>query len=126
MLFFTWTFPLDFWSEGLRMGANRNWDTSHAIPPGRRSSGPARLAMPIGAFLLILQGHPELFRAFHQMGKEREAIFPADPADSISSFWLIMFGVFFQRRSLPFDDLVDSILHSPGSGLFNFDKPTSV
>ena len=36
---------------------------------------PARLAMPVGAFLLFLQGFPELFRAFHQMGKEREAIF---------------------------------------------------
>lgn len=37
--------------------------------------GPARAAMPLGALLLLLQGFPELFRAFHQMGKERERQF---------------------------------------------------
>ena len=36
---------------------------------------PARLAMPVGAFLLLLQGIPEIFRAFHKMGKERERLF---------------------------------------------------
>ena len=36
---------------------------------------PARIFMPIGALLLFLQGFAELFRAFHQMGKEREAKF---------------------------------------------------
>jgi len=36
---------------------------------------PARLAMPIGGLLLLLQGFPELFRAFHKMGKERESVF---------------------------------------------------
>ena len=46
---------------------------------------PARLAMPIGAFLLLLQGISELFRAFHQMGKERERIVPDGSCRSISS-----------------------------------------
>ncbi|MEE2944419.1 MAG: TRAP transporter large permease subunit [Pseudomonadota bacterium] len=36
---------------------------------------PARIAMPIGGFLLFLQGIPEIFRAFHKMGKERERFF---------------------------------------------------
>jgi TRAP-type mannitol/chloroaromatic compound transport system permease large subunit/TRAP-type mannitol/chloroaromatic compound transport system permease small subunit len=36
---------------------------------------PARIAMPIGGALLFLQGFPELFRAFHKMGKERERVF---------------------------------------------------
>ncbi len=36
---------------------------------------PARLAMPIGGILLTLQGIPEIFRAFHKMGKERERWF---------------------------------------------------
>jgi TRAP-type mannitol/chloroaromatic compound transport system permease large subunit/TRAP-type mannitol/chloroaromatic compound transport system permease small subunit len=36
---------------------------------------PARIAMPIGGALLFLQGFPELFRAFHKMGKERERKF---------------------------------------------------
>ena len=36
---------------------------------------PARIAMPIGGALLFLQGFPELFRAFHKMGKKREGTF---------------------------------------------------
>ena len=36
---------------------------------------PARTAMPVGGFLLMLQGIPEIFRAFHKMGKDRERIF---------------------------------------------------
>ena len=36
---------------------------------------PARIAMPIGGFLLFLQGIPETFRAFHKMGKARERVF---------------------------------------------------
>ncbi len=36
---------------------------------------PARIAMPIGGALLMLQGIPEIFRAFHKMGKERERYF---------------------------------------------------
>lgn len=36
---------------------------------------PARTAMPVGGFLLMLQGIPEIFRAFHKMGKERERWF---------------------------------------------------
>ena len=36
---------------------------------------PARLAMPVGGLLLTLQGIPEIFRAFHKMGKERERLF---------------------------------------------------
>ena len=44
-------------------------------PARRTMTSSARSAMPIGAFLLLLQGFPELFRAFHQMGKERERVF---------------------------------------------------
>ncbi|CUH80120.1 Neu5Ac permease [Tritonibacter multivorans] len=36
---------------------------------------PARIAMPIGGFLLFLQGIPETFRAFHKMGNARERVF---------------------------------------------------
>ena len=35
---------------------------------------PARIAMPIGGALLLLQGFAELFRAFHKMGKKNEHI----------------------------------------------------
>ncbi|XXK21192.1 TRAP transporter large permease subunit [Arenicellales bacterium nBUS_48] len=56
---------------------------------------PARLAMPVGGLLLLLQGFPELFRALHKMGKERERYFVmAMPAYFIALFWLVM-AVFY-------------------------------
>jgi len=52
---------------------------------------PARLAMPVGGFLLMLQGIPEIFRAFHKMGKDRERLFvKALPFYLIALAWLIM------------------------------------
>lgn len=50
---------------------------------------PARIAMPIGGILLLLQGLPEIFRAFHKMGKERERLFVmALPVYVIAIIWL--------------------------------------
>jgi len=52
---------------------------------------PARLAMPVGGFLLMLQGIPEIFRAFHKMGKERERLFVRVlPIYIIALAWLIL------------------------------------
>ncbi|MFY0692507.1 MAG: TRAP transporter large permease subunit [Paracoccaceae bacterium] len=52
---------------------------------------PARIAMPIGGFLLLLQGLPEIFRAFHKMGKERERWFVrALPIYLIGLVWLTL------------------------------------
>ena len=52
---------------------------------------PARLAMPIGGLLLLLQGLPEIFRAFHKMGKERERIFVRLlPVYLIALIWLVL------------------------------------
>lgn len=52
---------------------------------------PARTAMPIGGFLLMLQGIPEIFRAFHKMGKERERLFVrALPIYLIALLWLVL------------------------------------
>ena len=45
-----------------------------------RFCGLRGLAMPIGGFLLLIQGLPEIFRAFHKMGKERERKFVMAPA----------------------------------------------
>ena len=72
MLFFFWSaleYGLDafgrdmFTSSGWERASDSTWAPI---------LWPARISMPIGAFLLMLQGLPELFRAFHQMGKERE------------------------------------------------------
>ncbi len=52
---------------------------------------PARLAMPVGGFLLMLQGIPEIFRAFHKMGKERERWFVRSlPIYLIGLAWLVL------------------------------------
>lgn len=52
---------------------------------------PARTAMPIGGALLLLQGLPEIFRAFHKMGKEREKLFVrALPIYVIAVTWLML------------------------------------
>lgn len=52
---------------------------------------PARTAMPVGGFLLLLQGIPEIFRDFHKMGKERERIFVrALPFYLIGLIWLTL------------------------------------
>ena len=52
---------------------------------------PARTAMPIGGFLLMLQGLPEIFRAFHKMGKVRERFFVRLlPVYVIALLWLVL------------------------------------
>lgn len=52
---------------------------------------PARTAMPVGGFLLMLQGIPEIFRAFHKMGKERERFFVRLlPVYLIALIWLVL------------------------------------
>ncbi|MEM9394091.1 MAG: TRAP transporter large permease subunit [Pseudomonadota bacterium] len=52
---------------------------------------PARTAMPVGGFLLTLQGIPEIFRAFNNMGKERERLFVrALPFYLVALIWLVL------------------------------------
>ena len=47
--------------------------------------------MPIGGLLLTLQGIPEIFRAFHKMGKARERLFVrALPLYLIALIWLVL------------------------------------
>ncbi len=68
MLFFTWV-SAEYWYKAFVIGEQASDSTWAPI------LWPARLAMPVGGFLLLIQGLPELFRAFHQMGKQRERIF---------------------------------------------------
>jgi len=77
MLFFFWS-ALDFTLESMGWrGWDRDWGRWEQASDSTWAPilWPARIFMPIGAFLLFLQGFPELFRAFHQMGKRREALF---------------------------------------------------
>ena len=114
MLLFFWT-ACDYW-----------WDAWVKSEEAMDSTWapilwPARLAMPVGAFLLLLQGIPELFRAFHQMGKERERKFIR-----FLPIYLVLLAIVFATtffgKSVPFGDWWDAV--AGGSGLFDFEKPT--
>ena len=114
MLFFFWT-AADFWWDAYVKNETTMDSTWAPI------LWPARLAMPVGAFLLMLQGIPELFRAFHQMGKERERIF----VRFLPIYLVILLVVFlttFFGKTVPFGDWWDAV--AGGSGLFDFSKPT--
>jgi len=78
---------------------------------------PARIFMPIGAFLLLLQGLPELFRCFHQMGAVREAKFVRLLIPYIIILSIIFISVFFPK-TLPLFDWIGL------SGSAGFSKPT--
>ena len=77
MLFFFWS-SLDYTLDSMGFqGIFETWSRWEEASDSTWAPylWPARIFMPIGALLLLLQGFAELFRAFHQMGKEREAKF---------------------------------------------------
>ena len=80
---------------------------------------PARTAMPVGGLLLLLQGIPEIFRAFHKMGKERERLFVrALPFYVIGLTWLVL--AIFAPNVVPGGEWFTNAMKAP-AGL---DKPT--
>ncbi|MBU2580572.1 MAG: TRAP transporter large permease subunit [Alphaproteobacteria bacterium] len=122
MLFFFWSaadYALDafnprngFAYEGWERASDSTWAPV---------LGPARLAMPVGALLLLLQGIPELFRAFNDMGRERERWFLWFLPVYLAVLGALFAGTFFPG-TVPLGsywfDFVQSI------GLTDFDKPT--
>jgi TRAP-type mannitol/chloroaromatic compound transport system permease small subunit len=114
MLLFFWS-AADFWWDAFEKGETTMDSTWAPI------LWPARLAMPVGAFLLLLQGIPELFRAFHQMGKERERIFVR-----FLPIYLVLLAIVFVTTffgdTVPFGDWWDTAVG--GTGIFDFEKPT--
>ena len=121
MLFFFWT-SLDYLTDAM------NPRNGFAISGWERASdstwapmlAPARSAMPIGAFLLLLQGFPELFRAFHQMGKERERIFARILPFYFIGLAAVFTGVFF-ADIFPLGDWWSSLVGA--TGLTDISKP---
>ncbi|MDW4500017.1 TRAP transporter large permease subunit [Sulfitobacter sp. D35] len=111
MLFFTWV-SAEYWLKAFWSGEQASDSTWAPV------LWPARLAMPLGAFLLLLQGIPELFRAFHQMGRARERIFLRILPFYLVVLALITLGVFFPNV-LPLGDLWEGIFGA-GPGV---DKP---
>ena len=113
MIFFT-VIASEFWwlafSRGETMQVDSAWGPL---------LWPARLAMPIGGFLLMLQGLPEIFRAFHKMGKERERLFVrALPVYVIGLIWLNL--AVFQPDLVPGGEWFSELM----SARPNMDKAT--
>lgn len=85
MIFFTWV-SAEFWWLAFSRGETMQIDSAWGP-----LLWPARTAMPIGGALLLLQGIPEIFRAFHKMGKKRERYFVmALPVYLIGLVWLVL------------------------------------
>lgn len=98
MLFFFWS-ALDFTLDSMGWrGWEKDWGRWEQASDSTWAPilWPARIFMPIGAFLLFLQGFAELFRAFHQMGKEREALFLKIFRPYLVLLAIIFYVVFFQ------------------------------
>jgi len=68
MLFLFWVALDEFW-EAYTKGYQEGFSTWAPVV------WPVRLGLLVGATSLLLQGLPELFRAFHKMGPERESKF---------------------------------------------------
>jgi TRAP-type mannitol/chloroaromatic compound transport system permease large subunit/TRAP-type mannitol/chloroaromatic compound transport system permease small subunit len=112
ILFFFWS-AADFWLAAFMRGETTMDSTWAPL------LWPARLAMPVGAALLFLQGIPELFRAFHDMGKERERFFVRLLVPYVIIMTVIFLSIFFPKF-VPFDDW---FMTAFGGG-FGFSKPT--
>jgi TRAP-type mannitol/chloroaromatic compound transport system permease large subunit/TRAP-type mannitol/chloroaromatic compound transport system permease small subunit len=94
MIFFT-VISSEFW--WLAFSRNETMQVDSAWGP---LLWPARIAMPLGGVLLLLQGLPEIFRAFHKMGKARERWFVrALPIYLIGLIWLCL--AVFQPDMIP-------------------------
>ncbi len=131
MLFFSWA-AFDFWLGAFESNERAGDSTWAPI------LWPARLAMPVGAFLLFLQGFPELFRAFHQMGKEREAKFVRILIPYFIILAFVFVVVFFDRDisrhvrraedpnmlALGYVWLTDMFASIFSGASFDFSKPT--
>ncbi|MDU8945268.1 TRAP transporter large permease subunit [Ovoidimarina sediminis] len=112
MLFFTWVSG-EYFLKAFLTGERASDSTWAPL------LWPARLAMPVGAFLLLLQGFPELFRALHQMGKDRERIFLRIFPVYLVALAIITLGVFFPDL-VPVGDYWEAVFGS-GPGI---EKPT--
>ena len=112
MLFFT-IIAAQYWELAYRTGETA-FDS-----PWQPLLWPARLAMPVGGLLLLLQGFPELFRAFHKMGKERERYFVmALPIYFVALFWVVL-AVFYPDITPGGEWFTDIMSSRPG-----LSKPT--
>lgn len=108
MLFFFWLsfdYTLESWIRW-----ERSMDSAMMAP-----LAPARTAMPLGAFLLLLQGIAELFRCFHDMGKAREKQFLRLMPIYVIGLFVIFTGTFWPDL-LPIGEWWSALVGTTGLG----------
>ena len=123
MLFFFWT-SLDSFMDAInpRNGyAVNGWErlSDTAWAP---LAAPARLAMPLGAFLLLLQGFPRAVPRFPPDGQGAGTDVPPHPALLLPRASQLSSPVCSLKRSAGWRLVVRSIIGS--TGLTSIDKPT--
>jgi tripartite ATP-independent transporter DctM subunit len=113
MIFFLWISTEYAWKAWVTW--ERAMDTTMMAP-----LAPARTAMPLGAFFLLLQGVSELFKSFHQMGKARERLFL-----KIMPVYLVLLAVItlaiFTPETLPLSGTWSGVVE--GAGLASIPAP---
>ena len=106
ILFFFWVsldYTISAWVKW-----ERTMDTTLMAP-----LAPARTAMPVGAFFLLLQGVAEILRSFHDMGEERaKKYFRVLPIYAIGL--LCIFLSAFYPAIMPLGDWWSSVVLSTG------------
>jgi len=75
---------------------------------------PARTAMPLGAFFLLLQGVSELFKCFHKMGPARERAFLRVMPAYLIVLAIVFVSVLFPD-AVPFDDWWSAVAGPAGA-----------
>ncbi|MDE2739912.1 MAG: TRAP transporter small permease subunit, partial [Paracoccaceae bacterium] len=106
MLFFFWVsldYTISAWVKW-----ERTMDTTLMAP-----LAPARTAMPVGAFFLLLQGVAEILRAFHDMGPERASKYYKSLPVYIIGLLCIFLSAFFPAI-MPLGDWWSSLVDSIG------------
>jgi TRAP-type mannitol/chloroaromatic compound transport system permease large subunit/TRAP-type mannitol/chloroaromatic compound transport system permease small subunit len=114
MIMFTWI-SSEYWWVAFSRGETMAIDSAWAP-----LLWPSRIAMPIGGLLLTLQGIPEVFRAFHKMGKERERQFlRAMPVYLV--LLLVLLSSVLVPDLVPFDEWTAALM---GDGVgFDLSRP---
>ncbi|HUS96757.1 MAG TPA: TRAP transporter large permease subunit, partial [Hyphomicrobiaceae bacterium] len=122
MLFFFWS-ATDYTLDAFNPANNFAYNTWERASDSTWAPvlGPARLAMPVGAFLLLIQGLPELFRCFNDMGKSRERWFVRFLPIYVIGLAVLFAGTFFPQ-TVPLGDYWFNIVKT--TGLNELSKPS--
>ncbi len=106
MLFFFWV-SADY-TVGAWISGERSMDTTMMAP-----LAPARTAMPLGAFFLILQGISELLKSLHNMGPARQRRFLMAMPVYVVLLAVLFLGT-FAPQTVPIGEFWSTVISGTG------------